>query len=67
MSNDKDRVRKAREEYEARQAHQKRIQNAREQLEKPGMLLKMIVIVVMGMLISFGVFDGIFESFGFYR
>ena len=60
MSDNNDRVRKAREEYEAKQARQKRIQNAREQLEKPGMLFKMIVLLVMGMLISLGVFDGIF-------
>lgn len=60
MSDNNDRVRKAREEYEAKQARQKRIQNSREQLEKPGMLFKMIVLLVMGMLISLGVFDGIF-------
>ena len=47
---DKDRVRKAGEMYQAKQAREKQIQDLRERLEKPGMKLKVSILMVAGFI-----------------
>lgn len=47
---DIDRVRKSREQYQAMQAHQNRIQNLRERLEKPGMMMKLSIVLGFGFI-----------------
>lgn len=64
MSDEKDRVRKAREQYEAMLARQKRIQDARESLEKPGVLWKLIIAIAGGLMISLGFLDPVFKLVG---
>jgi len=66
MIEEKDRVREAREQYEAMQARQKRVQDARKRLEKPGVLLKLSIVLVGGLLIGLGFFDPIFRMLGFH-
>lgn len=65
MIDEKDRVREAREQYETMQARQKRVQDARERLEKPGVLLKLSIVLVGGLLISLGFLDPILKLLGF--
>jgi len=64
MTNEQNRVRKAREEYEAKQALQKRIQDARESLQKPGVLLKMSIVVGACLILSLGLLDPVFKLTG---
>jgi len=64
MIDEKARLRKAREQYEAMQARQKRVQDLREKLEKPGMLLKMSIVLGGSLIISLGFLDPIFRLFG---
>ncbi|NTB05882.1 hypothetical protein [Agrobacterium tumefaciens] len=66
MIEEKDRVREAREQYEAMQARQKRVQDARKRLEKPGVLLKLSIVLAGGLLISLGFLDPIFRMLGFH-
>lgn len=47
---DIDRVRKAREQYQAVQVRQKRIQDLRERMEKPGMRMKLSIILGFGLI-----------------
>jgi hypothetical protein len=54
---DKDRVRMAREQYQAMQAREKRIQDLREKFQKPGMLMKLCIVV------GFGLASGIFSLY----
>jgi len=61
MTNEQDRVRKAREQYEAMQALQKRVQDARESLQKPGVLLKMSIVVGACLIMGLGLLDPIFK------
>lgn len=65
MINEKDRVRKASAQYKAMQARQKRVQDLRERLEKPGMILKMSIILGFSLVCSLGFLDPIFRLFGF--
>jgi hypothetical protein len=64
MVNEQDRVRKAREQYEAIQARQKRVQDACERLQKPGVLLKMSIVLVGYLIMSLGFLDPIFKLLG---
>jgi hypothetical protein len=64
MIDEKDRD-KAREQYAAMQARQKRFQDARKELEKPGVLLKLSIVLVGGLLISLGFLDPILKLLGF--
>jgi hypothetical protein len=63
--NEHDRGRKAREQYEAMQAHQKRVQEARERLQKRGLLLKVSIVLGGCLIIGLGFLDPIFKLLGF--
>jgi hypothetical protein len=63
--NEQDRGRKAREQYEARQARQKRVQEARERLQKRGVLLKVSIVLGGCLIIGLGFLDPIFKLLGF--
>lgn len=65
MIDEKDRLRKSREQYETMQARQKRVQDLRERLEKPGVRLKMSIMLGVWLLIFLGLFDPIFRLLGF--
>lgn len=47
---DIERIRKSREQYQAMQARHKRIQNLRERVEKPGMMMKLSVVLGFGLI-----------------
>lgn len=64
MIDENDRVGKARKQYEAMQARQKRVQNARESLEKPGVLLKFSIVIIVCSLTSLGFLDPILKLLG---
>jgi hypothetical protein len=63
---EQDRVRKAREQYEAIQARQERVQDARERLQKPGVLLKMSIVLGGCLIIGLGFLEPIFKLLGFH-
>lgn len=65
MVNEQDRGRKAREQYEAMQARQKRVQEARERLQKRGVLLKVSIVLGGCLIIGLGFLDPIFKLLGF--
>lgn len=65
MIDQKDRVRKSREQYEAMQARQKRVQDLLESLGKPGVLLKMSIVLGGCLIIGLGFLDPIFKLLGF--
>lgn len=64
MVSEQNRGRKAREQYEAIQARQKRVHDAYERLQKPGVLLKMSVVLVVYLIMNLGFLDPIFELLG---
>lgn len=64
MVDEKGRLRKAREQYEAMQARQKRVQDLREKLEKPGVRLRMCIFLGLSLLVILGFFDPIFKLLG---
>jgi len=47
------------------QARQKRVQEVHERLQKPGVLLKMSIILVGCLIVSLGFLDPIFKLLGF--
>jgi hypothetical protein len=65
MTNHKDRVRKSREHYEAVQARQKRVQDVCELLGRPGVLLKISIVLGVCLITSLGFLDPIFKLLGF--
>lgn len=64
MLDKNDRLSKTKKQYEAMQARQKRFQDARENLEKPGVMLKMCIVLGIGLIIGLGFMDPIFKMLG---
>lgn len=64
MIDEKERVRKAREQYEAKQARQKRVQDAFASAEKPGVLLKLSIVLAGCLIIGLGYLDPVLKLFG---